>query len=78
MSTQAIALWIIALCMISLLPFTARLGKLYARYLYSKYFYREDIYVHYKHNGRVVRTLLVRKLADGTIVQKEVAAGDQL
>lgn len=63
--------------MTSLLPFTARLGKLYARYLYSKYFYREDIYVHYKHNGQVVRTLLVRKLADGTIIQKEVSTGDQ-
>lgn len=72
MDSKSIALWLVAICAFSLLPFTARLGRLYARYLYSKYFFREDIYVHYKKNDHIVSTLLIQKRADGSIVQREV------
>ncbi len=74
MSGQVIALWIVAICFASLLPLTAKLGKLYARFLYSKYFFSEDIYVYYKKDGQVVSSILIRKEADGSITQKEMDA----
>jgi len=72
LTSQVIALWVVAICAASLLPITARLGKLYARFLYSKYFFREDIYVYYKKNGEVMSTLRIRKCADGSIIQNEI------
>lgn len=72
LSVQVIALWIVAICFASLLPFTAKLGKLYARFLYSKYFFSEDIYVYYKKDGKIISTLLIRKGADGSVTQQEI------
>lgn len=73
MTGQHFALIVAAICIVWLLPFTSKLGKLFAIYLYRKYFFHEDIYVTYRSGGTVTAKYLIRKNADGTITEKEIS-----
>ena len=72
MTIEHLILAAAAISAIYLLPFTSRLGKLFAVYLYRKYFFREDIYVTYKENGITTAKYLIRKNANGSITQLEM------
>ncbi len=73
MNPQYLALAVAAACIIWLIPFTSKLGRLYATYLYRKYFFREDIYVTYKVGDVISARYLIRKNADGSITQKKLS-----
>lgn len=74
MNANVLALIVSVVCLVSLLPFTLRLGRAFGIYIYRKYFYREDIYVIYKERGLVVSRTLIRKNADGSISQFDVSS----
>lgn len=73
MTGHHLVLAVLAVCIVWLLPFTASLGKLFAVYIYRKYFFREDIYVTYKVDGEMTAKYLIRKNSDGSITQRELS-----
>lgn len=74
-SQHDIALAMVYIFMILLTPTAFKLGRLSIRYIYHRFFSREDIYVTYKDNGIVKKRIKIQRMRNGSLREVELGLG---